>query len=61
MAQNVYKENEVTPKYLINLIFLLQDVQNTRHKNEILSNLSLIIEIPLWLFQTGQLDREPAC
>lgn len=58
MAQN--KENEVGPKCLINLIFWLQGVQNTRHKNEILSNFSLIVEIPLWLFQTSQLYGEPA-
>lgn len=57
MAQNLYKKNEVGPKCLINLIFWLQDVQSTRHKNEILSNFSLIIEIPLWLFQTSQLYR----
>lgn len=60
MAQNVHKENEVGLKRLINLIFWRQDVQNTRHKNEILSNLSLIIEILLWLFQTSKLYRKPA-
>lgn len=60
MAQDLYKENEVSPKCLINLTFWLQDVQNTRQKNEMLSNFSLIIEIALQLFQTSQLYREPA-
>lgn len=60
MAQNSYKENEVGPECLTNLIFWPQYAQNTRHKNEILRNFTLIIEIPLWFFQTSQLYREPA-
>lgn len=58
MDQDLCRKNEVTAKYLINLMFRLQDLQSDRHKNVMVSNLLLITKIPLKQFQTSQLHRE---